>query len=517
MATVARPSEVATLAQSIPGAHFIGALSGVGLAVIAQHLLLDRRYPLDALLVYGLAVVLFVGSARALVAPNESPVVARGRVPIDLPLVRGAGWLLPGSAVAALITYQTFASNTFTRANLFFWTASLLMFTAAVLPGPGLAEWRIRRQLCRAVREGISVHIRLETIGLLVVIGLARIVPPLILALGGLWLLSQPRPRWQTALHLARGLAVSLGVALLLLVPLIHYMLDNPSMFWMRTASRLVGESSGAPFGIADVAASVVKALLMFNWRGDVGWTIVAPLLPVLDPVTGALFALGAAWLVYALVARRSLQAAVLLLSLVMLLAPTWASLAFPNEIPNANQSVTALPIVFLVAALTVGLLWRAARTGSPGPASVVVTGTMVAMLFLAAGQANFQRYFFTYAENYRRSAPNTAEIADAVRPFVIGIGTMRDVHTLLWPHWFDNRSLAFALGQPDWDQVVRDKGREIGAHAAQGGTRLYLVHPSDEEGRAILRASYPAAIERLHRSGVPGKDFVTFTVLDRG
>jgi hypothetical protein len=141
----------------------------------------------------------------------------------------------------------------------------------------------------------------------------------------------------------------------------------------------------------------------------------------------------------------------------------------------------------------------------------------MLAVLLLTAGQANFQRYFFTYAENYRRSAPNIAEIADAVRPFVVGIGTMQDVHTLLWPHWFDNRSLAFALGQPGWDQVVSDKRREIGAHAAAGGTRLYLVHPSDEEGRAILRASYPAGVERLHRSRVPGKDFLTFTVLDRG
>ena len=676
MATAARPTGVGALAPSIPVAHALGALSGVALAVFAQHLLLDRQSTLDGLLAYGLGVGLFVRSVGTLFTPNESLLVAPARVPVDLPLPTRARWLLPATAITALITYHAFASNAFTRANVLVWAASLLMFAAAVLPAPRRA-WRLRRGLSTAMREGISFRLRLETAALLVVIGLAvflhfyrlgevpaeptsdhtenmldlrdilngqfpvffarntgreplnfyltapvvkalgmsfltlklvtatvgvliviaiyflgnellgrgyglaaaflaaiaawelgnariglriphgalataltllfllralrtgatreflacglvigvglygytsfRIVVPLILALGGLWLLWQPPPRRQSALHLARGLALSFGVALLLLVPLIHYMLDDPSMFWMRAASRLVGESRGTSFAIADVAASVLKALLMFNWRGDVGWTIVAPLLPVLDPVTGALFALGLAWLLHALVARRSLQAAVLLLSLVTLLAPTWGSFAFPNENPNANRSVTALPIVFLIAALPIGLLWRGGRSGLPGPTGAVVLATMVAGLLLAAGQANFQQYFYTYAENYRRSAPNTAEIAGAVRPFVVGIGTLQDVHTLLWPHWFDNRSLAFALGQPGWDQVVRDKRREIPAHAAAGGTRLYLVHPSDVEGRAILRASYPAGVERLHRSEVPGKDFLTFTVLDRG
>jgi hypothetical protein len=253
----------------------------------------------------------------------------------------------------------------------------------------------------------------------------------------------------------------------------------------------------------------------MFNWRGDVGWTVGVSNAPALDPTSGALFVLGLAWLVYVFVQRGSFQAAAMLVALPILLAPSWASFAFPLENPSANRATPALPIVFLIAALPLGLVWRTARAVLPGSAGPLIAAAVVVLTLVPSARANYERYFVTYAEQYRRAAQNTSEVARAIAPFVQAAGSMDQVYVLLWPHWLDHRNLAIAMGYPAWNQVIAEKARDVAAHRDRGGPRLYIVHREDAEGRALLRQVFPGGIEQLHASRVPGREFYVFTVLE--
>jgi hypothetical protein len=345
-----------------------------------------------------------------------------------------------------------------------------------------------------------------------------RVVPLLVVVVAVLWLLYRPGPRLGQAVKLARGLGVMGGFAVLVCLPLLRFAVDEPAVFWSRTLTRVAGDDlAGSRLGVVEVAAALAKSLLIFNWRGDIGWTVGVSGAPTLDPTSGALFALGLAWLVYVFVQRGSFEAAAMLVALPILLVPSWASFAFPLENPSANRAVPALPIVFLIAALPLGMVGRTARRALPGPAGLVVAAGIVALVLAPSARANFERYFGTYAEQYRGSAQNTSEVTRAIAPFVQATGSMDRVYILNWPHWLDHRNVAIAMGEPTWSQVIVEKARDIAAHRADGGPRLYVVHRDDAEGRALLRQAFPGGIEQLHSSRAPGKEFLTFTVLDAG
>ncbi|MBI3362147.1 MAG: glycosyltransferase family 39 protein [Chloroflexi bacterium] len=150
----------------------------------------------------------------------------------------------------------------------------------------------------------------------------------------------------------AGRLAMMAIVAFAVFVPLFHYSVEVPEMFWYRILGRVSDAETQLPGPPAAIFLSNEwNSLRMFNWTSDVVWVNTVPNRPVLDTLAGGMFILGAAYVLFRLVTRPNVTDAVLLIGVPFLLLPSTLSLAFPNENPSVVRSASAIPLVFLIAA----------------------------------------------------------------------------------------------------------------------------------------------------------------------
>jgi hypothetical protein len=322
------------------------------------------------------------------------------------------------------------------------------------------------------------------------------------------------RPRYADALALRywRNALVSGVAALLVFLPMLRYMVDDPRMFWHRALTRTGGAERALPSDLGSVLLENVKnALLMFNYRGDVVWVATVPFDPVLDWVTGGLFALGAAYLLWRVVAGGDRFSLYVVLALLMLLVPSTLNLVFPVENPSATRAAGAAPIAMLVAALPVAVAarrlrrdWgRAGRWAGTGLGLALVAGAAVLM---------YQWYFVKYDAQYRASSWNSRDMAAAIGRFVADGGDMRHAHHIGYPHWVDTRAIAINAGDLSWHNALTNPD-EVRAHVSDPAAKLYLLHRDDTASLAQLETLFPAGRARLYRARTPGKDFVVFDV----
>lgn len=298
------------------------------------------------------------------------------------------------------------------------------------------------------------------------------------------------------------------AMALLLFLPLLRYMADNPTGFWYRAASR-----AQAAMPVADLWRTfwqnMVDALLMFNYRGDVVPINTVPEAAVLGPVMGGLFVLGMAYLMWRLIVRRELTAAYVLVSFVAFLLPSVLSLAFPGENPSVVRTGGAAPFVMIVAALPLVLfvehVWTARRQRFLAPLILtVILGS--AILF------NYGWYFREYDTNIRRSLWNATELGEVLRQFEESGGKLQNAYHVAYPHWVDTRNIAINAGDIRWNNAITDL-ELISFQAELPGRKLYLVHPEHEGALKVLRDNYPDGKERLQPTERPGKQFIVFEV----
>lgn len=302
---------------------------------------------------------------------------------------------------------------------------------------------------------------------------------------------------------------VGLGGALLLFLPLLRYMSEAPDNFWFRAASR--AQEAMPPAEVwATFWLNVKNALLMFNYRGDVVPMNTVPESPVLDPITGGLFVLGAAILLWRLFARRKMDAAITLSSLFVFLLPSILSLAFPEENPSVVRSGGAIPLVMIMAALPLAMLATEIRRTVGWQRRL---GWLLGLvLLLGALVSNYNWYFHSYDENIRRSIWNATEMGAELRAFENRGGDLDNAYHIAYPHWVDTRNIGINAGRVTWHNAVTDLG-QIAAHAEMPGAKLYLLFPVDEAALKVLRELYPQGILRLHVTERPGKQFLVFEV----
>ena len=370
--------------------------------------------------------------------------------------------------------------------------------------------------LFRALRYGQRRDFLLLGLGL--GIGLYSYIPfritvPVFVALAlALTMALRWRDGWPTRLDLMRNGALCYAIAAIVFLPLARYAVDYPESFWERGLSRLVAGSGAVENPLTAFLGNLVAGALMFNWQGDVVWVNNVPLDPVLDPVTGALFVLGVAYALVRLVLAREWIYAYLLLALPVLTLGTTGAIGWPGENPSVFRAIPAVPVVYLFAALALVLAVRQVRTLLGRPAGPVLAAALLAVALGLAAYLNWQTYFVTYAEQYRRTAHNSREMGPVVRGFSESIGSYEQAYHVPYPHWVDTRNVGVAAGNPHWLNALNtdDKLRE----AAQGPTpQLYLVHPSDAVHLQMLRELRPEGHVQLHRSEIEGRDFIVYFV----
>jgi hypothetical protein len=157
------------------------------------------------------------------------------------------------------------------------------------------------------------------------------------------------------------------------------------------------------------VAESVVKHLLMFNYRGDLNPRHNLPGEPMLDPLSGALMVLGLGLCLW-----RARQPRSLLLPIwlgVMLLGGIFSR---SEEAPHSLRAIGSLPAAYLLALAPLDALGQAwARRGDQRHAAI---GWLALLALLGGiGYANYDAYYERQAKNAETwSAYSTGETITA-------------------------------------------------------------------------------------------------------
>jgi 4-amino-4-deoxy-L-arabinose transferase-like glycosyltransferase/streptogramin lyase len=184
-----------------------------------------------------------------------------------------------------------------------------------------------------------------------------------------------------------RGLAALVVVMLVIAAPLIRFNVQEAGAATQRMATTSVLTGKSPEEARAALEENVRRHLLMFHVRGDPNGRHNLPGAPMLDPVTGALFALG---LVFAVSRARRPEYALLVGWLLLALLPALLSLDF--EAPQAYRGIGVTPVVALLAALGAGWLfsraWEGRRRWTAGLAA------LPALALGAAVVMNFDAYF---------------------------------------------------------------------------------------------------------------------------
>ena len=187
------------------------------------------------------------------------------------------------------------------------------------------------------------------------------------------------------------------GVALFVLMyavtfaPIGFTYAKNPFVFLNRSQQvSILNDIREAGGSLQPLGESVKEHLLMFNVEGDHNPRHNLPGAPMLDPITGAFFLLGAAWSLWRWKDHR--RGLVIIWVGITLLGGILSRL---NEAPQSYRTLAAAPAVALMAADAYNLTWRAALL--PGRRYRFWRwGTTLLMLagLIAAGWMNFIAYF---------------------------------------------------------------------------------------------------------------------------
>jgi hypothetical protein len=338
-----------------------------------------------------------------------------------------------------------------------------------------------------------------------------RIVPALAAGIIGLHVIFKTGPQWAVRRRLIANGLLTAAVAFLVFLPLMRIWMDSPRMFWYRSLSRSSDWERAVPQDTLRVFLSNLKnSLLMFNWKGDVVWMTNIPHVPALDVVTGGLFILGVAFAVFRLVRHRDEISLYLLLSTVVMLLPSTLSLAFPAENPSISRSGGSIPSTFVLVALPLALLARQIRTTLGRLPGMLVATLTIGLLLWTNVHYTVDYYFGPFAEQYRRSAGNATEIAEAIRGFTETLGDLDNVCSPVWPHWVDARNISINVGDITWVSTlpsVEDCMRRMDPKR----NALFVLNREDEASLGKLEQTYPDGLARVHPSAVPGREFVLF------
>ncbi|RME45888.1 MAG: phospholipid carrier-dependent glycosyltransferase, partial [Chloroflexi bacterium] len=357
-----------------------------------------------------------------------------------------------------------------------------------------------------------------------------RVVPVLLIVLVGLkllfdlasWLRGRLAPVTERAYAEAEASALSVrfwingalgGLAsVLVFLPLLRFMRDEPKTFWFRVLSRSSEVERQLPADTWRVFWGNVKnALLMFNYRGDMVWVNTVPGDPVLNWVTGSLFVLGVAYVLWRFVQHGDRRSVYVLVSLFMLLLPSILSLAYPNENPSVVRAGGAVPFAALLAALPLYVAADGLYRGL-GEAGRWAAGALVILLLAVGARSTFQWYFVKYDQQYRMSAWNTTEMGRVVRGFADSVGDMAHAYHVAYPFWADTRNIAINAGDITWNNAILNI-EQVRAHVNDPAPKLYLLYPDDQRSLSFLQSLFPEGRVTRYQSATPTKDFLVFFV----
>jgi len=336
-----------------------------------------------------------------------------------------------------------------------------------------------------------------------------RIVP-IVLMVGFLLYLvhGQSRgKRWQASVSMSLLALISL----LVFLPLLRYILDDPQMFAFRAFSRM-GETERAINGsaLAVFASNLWKASIMFFWDNGSIWVHSIPGRPALDSVTAALFFLGIIFLIARYLRTRNWADLFLLVTIPLLMLPSVLSLAFPDENPSLNRTGGAYVSVFVIAAMgleeILRTLGRCGRTVTKSRS--LVAGLAVALILVSAA-SNYDLVFSQFKDQFLRGAWNTSQMGHLIRAFADSVGSPDSAYVVPYAHWVDTRLVGINAGFPEKDYALWPENFEDVKEDPRA--KLFLIKPEDSDAIEKLQNLFPQGTLWLQKGPYEGKDFLVY------
>ena len=360
----------------------------------------------------------------------------------------------------------------------------------------------------------------------------SRMLPVVVVA-GVLFALMIGPRAWKQWRAILENLAILVFMSWIVFLPLLRYWQEYPDRFWMRASTRILGDQySGATLeeaispllnSLPQLLANTRRALLMYNWEGDIAWFHGLPRQAAMDMYSGAFLILGlAAWLATALRARDPVIWLMPIFGLIMLL-PTILSLAHPGANPSFTRSSGALPVIYLIAALPVATIANRLTKLLPRRAGQMAALIFCAAIVLLANQQNAVTYFDEFPKHYGRGTQTHSAAGRILHGFAQSDGAYGNAFVLSLPHWWDHRAVGLEAGQMYWDgnptlsrvpEYIRRGYYDFGEYRLQPDRDLLFFYPGrSNEIRDQLGRWFPDGRESLISTGVSSDSFFIYRV----
>ncbi len=337
-----------------------------------------------------------------------------------------------------------------------------------------------------------------------------RVVPFVIVAAVGLYLLHKQSEGYRE--QAVWGLFIVAMISFIVFLPLLRYMIENPTIVFYRAMTRLGDVERplpGEPWMI--FLYNLRNALTMFGWDDGEIWPISVPHRPVLDVVTAVFFHLGVVLMVIRYIRQRHWLDLFTLVSIPMLMLPSILSLTFPNENPSLNRTAAAIVPVFLIAGLAFDAFLRALESASESIWNQRFAWAIGGFLLLWASLQNYDLVFNQYRKLYDLSAWNTTELGAVVRSFETLTGSADTAWLVGYPHWADSRLVMINAGHPFKDNAIWPQNFED--TLADRRPKLFLININDTDDVEALQSLYPQGWLKEYQSKYATKNFLIFFV----
>jgi hypothetical protein len=308
------------------------------------------------------------------------------------------------------------------------------------------------------------------------------------------------------------GLIFTGFAALVIFLPLMRYIIDQPDWIVYRTLTR-AGELERPLPGPAwqIFLTNLWRASIMPLWDDGWVWVHSIPKRPALDVVSAAMYLLGLVVGILRYIRTRDWRIPFLFISVPFLMLPSIFSLAFPDENPCLNRTAGALVPIFIIAAMGLDTLLHNIKNQVKGKSGSLTAGLVGAALVLISMSQNYSMVFNDYNQTYINKSLNTSEIGSVVKGFVDIYGDPDSAYVVSYPYWVDTRLVGMNAGFPIKDYAIRPEG--FNETLSNPRAKMFILNPEDADSLKLLRQLYPDRNEIIYQGRIESKNFIVFLV----
>lgn len=338
-----------------------------------------------------------------------------------------------------------------------------------------------------------------------------RIVPIVLVIAIGLYLLHKQSSGFRS--QATWGLLAVGSVSLVIFLPLLRFMTENPTWVLFRTMTRLGSWERPIPGPVWQIfLQNLWNGLTMFAWDNGEVWAISVPHRPALDMISASLFYLGVVLLLIRYIRQRHWFDIFTLVSIPLLMLPSILSLAFPGENPSLNRPAAVIIPVFLLIGMALDGLMTVIESMSASARKYRFSWVFFTLLLFVSGVQNYDLVFSQYRAGFNLSAWNTSEMGEVVRGFVQETGSEDTAWLVGYPYWVDSRLVMLNAGFPDKDNAIWPE--QFAGTLGIQKPKLFLININDQASLDALQTLYPAGWLQEYQSKYPDKNFLMFFTL---